>query len=99
MSQMPKFTTVLVDTQVAEGRRFHLDAKFTPLLDLSIKVSWFKNGTPLQVGSRILAGLAAEIGLVYLDLLAAFPEDAGIYVCQIENSAGSAQTSCNVTVT
>ncbi|MBK5528138.1 hypothetical protein JFT91_11310 [Pseudomonas sp. TH08] len=99
MSQMPKFTTVLVGAQVAEGRQLHLEAKFTPLQDVSIKVSWFKNGAPLQVGSRILAGLSAESGFVYLDSRATFPEDAGTYVCQIENSAGSAQTSCNVIVT
>ena len=79
-----------------EGQPFHLEATLTPIDDPTMKVEWLVNGVPLQTGHRFKS--LHDFGFVALDVLYAYPEDTGIYMCRAVNEAGEAVTTCSIKV-
>lgn len=39
-----------------------------------------------------------DFGFVALDILYAYPEDSGTYMCKARNAVGEAVTTCSVTI-
>ncbi len=48
--EKPNFATELRNVEVFEGKGVHLEAKLTPQSDPNLRVDWFHNGRPLQMG-------------------------------------------------
>lgn len=46
----PNFVSDLRNVEVLEGKPAHFEAKLAPVNDPNIKVEWFFNGRPLQMG-------------------------------------------------
>lgn len=49
----PNFTTEFRNLEVVEGRSAHFDAKLAPFTDSRMKVEWFHNDKPMQMGKRL----------------------------------------------
>ncbi|CAG0890532.1 unnamed protein product [Cyprideis torosa] len=79
-----------------ESEPLHMEATLTPVNDPNMKVEWFRNGIPIQQGHRFKT--QCDFGFVALDVLYAYPEDSGTYMCRARNLNGEAVTSCAVTV-
>ncbi len=58
-------------------------------------MEWYHNGKPIMIGSRFRT--VFELGFVSLDILYAYPEDAGEYTCRAFNRVGDAMTQASVT--
>ena len=95
--QPPIFTRQLISTELVENTHLHLEAFLEPKTDPNLAVEWFKNGEPLEIGSRMKANF--DFGLVTLDISGTREADAGVYVCRGWNKVGEAMTSCVVKVT
>lgn len=59
-------------------------------------IEWYHEGQPLANASR--RRLTSAFGYVALDILYAFPYDAGTYVCRAYNEMGEATTQCTIGV-
>lgn len=81
---------------VPEGASAHLEATLTPVNDPTMRVEWFCNGKPIQTGHRFKT--TYDFGFVALDILYAYEEDSGIYMCRARNAVGEAVTTANVGV-
>jgi hypothetical protein len=57
VSQAPAFTHGMRDTSVSEGQSAHFEAKLVPVGDPQLKVDWFKDGRPLEVGDQYLTNI------------------------------------------
>ncbi|CAG2104737.1 unnamed protein product, partial [Medioppia subpectinata] len=79
-----------------EGEPFHLEATLTPADDPTMRVEWLVNGVPLQTGHRFKS--LHDFGFVALDVLYAYPEDSGTYMCRAVNEAGEAVTTGSIRV-
>ncbi|CAG2164046.1 unnamed protein product [Oppiella nova] len=79
-----------------EGEPFHMEATLTPADDPTMRVEWLVNGVPLQTGHRFKA--LHDFGFVALDVLYAYPEDSGTYMCRAVNEAGEAVTTGSIRV-
>ncbi|XP_042888253.1 titin-like isoform X7 [Penaeus japonicus] len=79
-----------------EGQSIHMEATLTPVNDPTMKVEWFFNGQPIPQGHRFRT--TYDFGFVALDILYAYPEDCGTYMCKATNAAGQAVTSCSIKV-
>lgn len=75
-------------TEVPEGEPVHLEFRVAPPGDL--RVQWFKDGQPLNAGSRF--NPSYEGGLIGLDIIYTFPEDSGSYACAVGNALGIINT-------
>lgn len=81
---------------LSEGQSAHLETTLTPINDPSMKVEWFRNGEPIQTGSRIKT--MNDFGYVALDVANVMPEDTGLYMCKATNKNGEAVVTCSVKV-
>ncbi|CAH0765342.1 unnamed protein product [Bemisia tabaci] len=81
---------------LAEGMSAHLEATLTPVNDPTMKVEWFCNGRPIPQGHRFKT--VYDFGFVALDILYAYAEDSGTYMCKASNSLGEAISTCSVSV-
>lgn len=79
-----------------EGQSAHLEATLTPVNDPTMRVEWFCNGRPIQTGHRFKT--TYDFGYVALDILYAYAEDSGTYMCRARNAAGEAVTTAAVSV-
>ncbi|EEB18956.1 conserved hypothetical protein [Pediculus humanus corporis] len=82
--------------RLPEGKSAHLEATLTPINDSTMKVEWFHNGKPIKQGHRFKT--TYDFGYVSLDILYAYPEDSGTYMCKARNAVGEAVTTSSVTV-
>lgn len=90
------FTTSLKNIEIKEGQRAHFESRLIPVSDPTMKVEWFHNNVPLKSGSRFTE--TNSFGFVALDIMYAYPEDAGVYSCRAANALGEAMTSCQLIV-
>ena len=93
----PVFTTALQNAQgVPEQRNVHLECRLEPLNDPNLKVEWFVNGKAIKMGHRFRT--THDFGFVSLDILGAYTEDSGTYMCKASNQLGEAVNTCSVEV-
>lgn len=76
----PRFLTKPKDLNLKEQQRAHFECKVEPISDPNLVVEWFKNGQPLQIGSRFKP--ICDFGYVALDMLQLIEEDSGVYTCR-----------------
>ena len=93
----PVFTTALNSVKASEQGRVHLECRLEPVNDPNLKVEWFVNGKAMQFGNRF--NTRHDFGYVALDILYAYPEDSGTYMCKASNRLGEAVNTCSVEVT
>ncbi|XP_024080936.1 titin isoform X2 [Cimex lectularius] len=97
VTEKPQFGRPLKNIEhLPEGKMAHLEATLTPVNDPTMKVEWFRNGRPIPQGHRFKT--TYDFGFVALDVLYAYAEDSGTYMCKARNAAGEAVTTCSVTV-
>lgn len=95
--EKPQFGRGLKNIErLAEGRSAHLEATLTPVNDPTMVVEWFCNGRPIQTGHRFKT--TYDFGYVALDILYAYAEDSGTYMCRARNAVGEAVTTSSITV-
>ena len=93
----PVFTTALNNAEgVTEQGRVHLECRLEPINDPNLIVEWFMNGKAIQSGHRFKT--RNDFGFVALDILYAYPEDSGTYMCKATNKLGEAVNTCSVEV-
>ena len=93
----PVFTTALNNADgVTEQSRVHLECRLEPINDPNLKVEWFMNGKAIQSGHRFKT--RNDFGFVALDILYAYQEDSGTYMCKATNKLGEAVNTCSVEV-
>ncbi|ODN04243.1 Titin [Orchesella cincta] len=66
VSEPPVFTRNLEEYALAENSTLHMEAFVEPKSDPKLGVQWFKNGVPLNLGSRMRTTF--DFGLVTLDI-------------------------------
>ena len=93
----PVFTTALNNVQgVTEQGRVHLECRLEPINDPNLITEWFMNGKAIQSGHRFKT--RNDFGFVALDILYAYQEDSGTYMCKATNKLGEAVNTCSVEV-
>lgn len=92
----PSFTKQLRSLQTTELSNIHLEARLQPVGDPSMRIYWFKDNQPVQVGSRFHPSY--EFDYVSLDVLGVYTTDSAIYTCVAKSDSGEVYTQCNVQV-
>ena len=93
----PVFTTALNNAQnVPEQSNIHLECRLEPMNDPNLQVEWYINGKPIKMGSRFRT--THDFGYVALDILHAYQEDSGTYMCKASNKLGEAVNTCSVEI-
>ncbi|XP_057552207.1 myosin light chain kinase, smooth muscle isoform X3 [Hippopotamus amphibius kiboko] len=90
----PAFKEKLRDLRVAEGEKLLLQCQVCS--DPPAAITWTLNGKTLKTTKFIV--LSQEGSLCSVSIEKALPEDRGSYKCVAKNSAGQAESSCQVTV-
>lgn len=96
VAEKPQFGKPLKNAEVPEGKPVHLEATLTPVNDPTMRVEWYCNGRPIQQGHRFKT--TYDFGYVALDILYAYAEDTGTYMCKATNAVGEAVTTSSVKV-
>ncbi|XP_011704408.1 PREDICTED: titin [Wasmannia auropunctata] len=97
IAEKPTFGRPLKNIEhLPEGKSAHLEATLTPVNDPTMKVEWFRNGRPIPQGHKFKT--TYDFGYVALDILYAYPEDSGTYMCKARNAVGEAITTCVISV-
>ena len=91
----PHFTQQVTEVSMEEGETAHFECRVEPKTDANLRVEWYHNGKLLQSGHRFRT--VFELGFVSLDILYAYPEDAGEYMCRAFNRKGEATTKASLT--
>ena len=95
--QKPVFLTPLVSLEnLKEGEHAHLECRVEPINDANLKIDWYVNGMKLKTGHRFRT--THDFGYVALDILYAYAEDSGTYMCKATNLAGEAVNTCTIKV-
>lgn len=92
----PKFLTKLKDVTQKERNHAHFEAKIEPITDPNLRVDWYKDGQPIQMGSRFR--LIHDFGYVALDINDLIEEDSGVYTCVATNLMGKDELTANLKV-
>ena len=93
----PVFTTALKNvTGAPENSTVHLECRLEPLNDPNLKVEWYCNGKAIKAANRMRT--THDFGYVSLDILNAYKEDNGTYMCKATNQLGEAVNTCSVEV-
>lgn len=93
----PVFTTPLNNVDGAmENGHVHLECRLEPVNDPNLKVEWFVNSKAIKTGHRFRT--THDFGFVALDILGAYAEDSGTYMCKATNKLGEAVNTGSVTV-
>ena len=90
----PVFVSKIRDVNCAEGQPAHFDCRVEPIGDGSMRVEWFHNDQPIQIGSRIHT--ISDFGFVVLDIDWTFKRDSGRYTCRAINRYGTAETTATL---
>ena len=93
-SKAPIFVTRPHDVNCYEGQPAHFDCRIEPIGDGSMKVDWYHEGKPIQIGSRIHT--INDFGFIVLDIDWTFKRDTGVYKCVASNRCGSAEVTVNL---
>ncbi|XP_018337981.1 PREDICTED: titin isoform X9 [Trachymyrmex septentrionalis] len=97
IAEKPTFGRPLKNIEhLPEGKNAHLEATLTPVNDPTMVVEWFRNGRPIPQGHKFKT--TYDFGYVALDILYAYPEDSGTYMCKARNAVGEAITTCVISV-
>ncbi|XP_063986913.1 titin isoform X6 [Diachasmimorpha longicaudata] len=97
IAEKPKFGRPLKNIEhLPEGKSAHLEATLTPVNDPTMVVEWYRNGQPIPQGHKFKT--TYDFGYVALDILYAYPEDSGTYMCKATNAVGEAVTTCVIGV-
>ncbi|XP_031367951.1 titin isoform X4 [Apis dorsata] len=97
VAERPKFGRPLKNIEhLPEGKSAHLEATLTPVNDPTMVVEWFRDGRPIPQGHKFKT--TYDFGYVALDILYAYPEDSGTYMCKARNAVGEAVTTCVISV-
>jgi titin len=97
VNEKPQFGRPLRNLEnLTEGQSAHLEATLTPVNDPTMRVEWYCNGRPIPQGHRFKT--TYDFGFVALDVLYAYPEDSGNYMCKARNAIGEAVTTCSIKV-
>ncbi|XP_018397088.1 PREDICTED: titin [Cyphomyrmex costatus] len=97
IAEKPTFGRPLKNIEhLPEGKNAHLEATLTPVNDPTMVVEWFRNGRPIPQGHKFKT--IYDFGYVALDILYAYPEDSGTYMCKARNTIGEAITTCMISV-
>lgn len=95
--QRPVFTKPLKSIDgLKEGQSAHLECRLEPINDPKLRVEWFVNGIAIKTGHRFRT--THDFGYVALDILYAFAEDSGTYICRATNELGEAVTTASINV-
>uniref|UniRef100_A0A914H0K8 Ig-like domain-containing protein n=1 Tax=Globodera rostochiensis TaxID=31243 RepID=A0A914H0K8_GLORO len=86
--QAPVFKAELNNIGVEEGDFCRFETQLAPINDPYMKVEWYKNTKPVDIGARFRNTL--DSGYCCLDLLYALPDDTGEYACVATNQFGQA---------
>ena len=93
----PVFTTPLNSVDgAAESGHVHLECRLEPVNDPNLRVEWFVNGKAVKTGHRFRT--THDFGFVALDILTAYAEDSGTYMCKATNRLGEAVNTGSVTI-
>ena len=85
----PSFTTSLPkEVIVEENGSLTLQCNVEPKNDSKLSISWFHNGLPISIGSRMEA--TQDFGVVTLNVKDMSARDQGVYTCKATNEAGEA---------
>lgn len=79
---------------VKQGDTVQLECKISGTPE--IRIVWYKNDQALQASDRLHMSFVDSVAM--LTILGATAEDAGDYICEAHNSAGTASCSTSVTV-
>ena len=90
----PLFVTKIRDVNVIEGQPAHFDCRIEPIGDGSMRVDWYHNDQPIQIGSRIHT--ISDFGFVVLDIDWTFKRDSGTYTCRATNRYGTTECTANL---
>jgi titin len=94
----PVFTTALKNISgAAENSTVHLECRLEPVNDPNLRVEWYINGKAIKLANRIRS--THDFGYVSLDILNAYTEDSGTYMCKAVNQLGEAVNTCSVEIT
>ncbi|KAK0090259.1 hypothetical protein PV325_001954 [Microctonus aethiopoides] len=97
IAEKPKFGRPLKNIEhLPEGKSAHLEATLTPVNDPTMVVEWYRDGKPIPQGHKFKT--TYDFGYVALDILYAYPEDSGTYMCKARNAVGEAVTTCVISV-
>lgn len=97
IAEKPKFGRPLKNIEhLPEGKNAHLEATLTPVNDPTMVVEWYRDGKPIPQGHKFKT--TYDFGFVALDILYAYPEDSGTYMCKAKNAVGEAVTTCVISV-
>ena len=94
-AQAPHFVTQIAEVAIEEGENAHFECRVEPKSDSNLRVEWYHNGKVLPNGHRFRT--MCELGFVSLDILYAYPEDAGEYLCRAWNAIGEDKTKAVLT--
>ena len=94
-AQAPHFVTQIAEVAIEEGENVHFECRVEPKNDTNLRVDWYHNGKLLPNGHRFRTMF--ELGFVSLDILYAYPEDAGEYLCRAYNAIGEDKTKAVLT--
>ncbi|XP_014485703.1 PREDICTED: titin [Dinoponera quadriceps] len=97
IAEKPAFGRPLKNIEhLPEGKSAHLEATLTPVNDPTMIVEWYRDGRPIPQGHKFKT--TYDFGYVALDILYAYPEDSGTYMCKARNAVGEAVTTCVISV-
>lgn len=94
VQRAPEFKTQLNNVGVEEGDFCRFEAQIAPINDPYLKVEWFRDRKPVNIGQRFRNTL--EFGYACLDLLFALPDDTGEYTCVATNQFGQAVSTAKL---
>ena len=93
----PVFVTPLNNAEgIPEQNHVHLECRLEPVNDPRLRVEWFVDGKAIKMGHRFRT--THDFGYVALDILYAYAEDSGTYMCRAVNQLGEAVNTCNVQI-
>uniref|UniRef100_F1KPJ7 Titin n=1 Tax=Ascaris suum TaxID=6253 RepID=F1KPJ7_ASCSU len=95
----PRFVVPLPSTlgEFQEGSPVHFEGQIEPTNDNRLTVHWYHDGQPLVNAHRFRT--THDFGYVSLDILYAFPEDSGEWICLVRNELGEAKSAASFKVT
>lgn len=97
LGQRPVFITALTSLEnLKASDRAHFECKVEPINDPDLRIEWYHNGSVIRAGHRYRT--THDFGYVALDILWAYAEDSGTYMCKAINKLGEAVNTCTLKV-
>ena len=96
VGQKPEITQKLMNVSVNEGGIAVFLAQFTPIDDPTLRITWYYNGRPLKLDTRIKA--YKDDGTATLVINKVEPEDVGTYKIEVKNSSGEVTSEAKLTI-